>query len=392
MSRIDELIEKLCPDGVDFQELGQVLKTLKKGTLKTTELIINGTYPVINSGRGIYGRYNEFNNEGNVITIAARGENAGFINYFDERFWAGGLCYPYNSFDEKTITTKFIFYYLKYKQNYIRNRLVAEGGIPALNKSEIEKFQIPVPPLAIQEKIVEILDKFTQLETELETELEARKAQYQFYRNRLLAFENKEVEWKTLGEVGTFTRGNGLPKTDFTETGIGCIHYGQIYTYYGNSATKTKSFVSQETALKLKKVKKGDIIITNTSENYEDVCKAVVWLGDEEIVTGGHACVFKHSENSKYIAYYTQTNEFTISKRKFAKGTKVIDVSAKDLAKIEIPVPPLAEQNRIVKILDQFDDLVNNISSGLPAEIKARRQQYEFYREKLLIFKVMENH
>ena len=187
--------------------------------------------------------------------------------------------------------------------------------------------------------------------------------------------------------MGTFTRGSGLPKSDFTETGIGCIHYGQIYTYYGNYATKTKSFVSKETASKLKKVNKGDIIITNTSENYEDVCKAVVWLGDEEIVTGGHACIFKHNQNSKYIAYYTQTNEFSISKKKFAKGTKVIDVSAKDLAKIKIPIPSIQEQERIVNILDQFDALVNDISTGLPAEIQARKQQYEHYRSKLLTFK-----
>src|SRR5690606_8502768 len=99
-----------------------------------------------------------------------------------------------------------------------------------------------------------------------------------------------------------------------------------------------------------------------------------------------HACIFKHNENPKYIAYYTQTNEFSISKRKFAKGTKVIDVSAKDLAKIKIPVPPLAEQERIVAILDKFDALVNDIAVGLPAEIQARRQQYEYYRGKLLSF------
>ena len=182
-------------------------------------------------------------------------------------------------------------------------------------------------------------------------------------------------------------RGNGLQKKDFTESGIGCIHYGQIYTCYGTFTGKTKSYVSEELARTLKKVNKGDLIITNTSENEDDVCKTVAWLGDEEIVTGGHATIFKHNENPKYLAYYTQTPMFTAEKRKYATGTKVIDVSANNLGKIKIPIPPLEEQNRIVGILDKFDALVNDISAGLPAEIKARRQQYEYYRNKLLTFK-----
>jgi type I restriction enzyme S subunit len=145
--------------------------------------------------------------------------------------------------------------------------------------------------------------------------------------------------------------------------------------------------VSPELAKKLKKVQKGDVIITNTSENLEDVGKAVVWLGDNEIVTGGHATIFKPQKvTGKYFAYYTQTNMFADQKRKYAKGTKVIDVSATDMTKIKIPVPSLDEQDRIVSILDKFDALTNDISIGLPAELKARRQQYEYYRNRLLTF------
>jgi len=139
-------------------------------------------------------------------------------------------------------------------------------------------------------------------------------------------------------------------------------------------------------AAKLKKVAKGDIIITTTSENMEDVCKCVAWLGEDEIVTGGHATIFKHEQNPKYLSYLFQTPLFSDQKKMYARGTKVIDISAKDLAKIKIPVPPLDEQNRIVEILDRFDMLVNDISIGLPAEIEARRQQYEYYRNKLLTF------
>jgi type I restriction enzyme S subunit len=203
-----------------------------------------------------------------------------------------------------------------------------------------------------------------------------------------------KVEWKELWEIGEFIRGNGLQKTDFVENWFPCIHYGQIYTYYGTYTSKTKSFVSNELAKRLKKAETGDVIITNTSENLEDVGKAVVWCGEGEVVTGWHATIFK-SRNilGKYFAYYTQTKAFFIEKRKYAKGTKVIDVSATDMRKIKIPIPyknwkpDLEKQQEIIVILDKFDALVNDISIGLPAELQARRQQYEYYREKLLTFK-----
>ncbi len=186
------------------------------------------------------------------------------------------------------------------------------------------------------------------------------------------------VEYKKLGEVGTFTRGNGLQKKDFTENGVGCIHYGQIYTYYGFYATKTKSFVNEALARNLTQVKPGDVIIACTSENIEDICKAVAWLGNENIVTGGHACVFSHNENPKFVSYFFQTEMFFQQKRKFARGAKVIDIKVADLSKIEIPVPPLPVQEEIVRILDLFTDLA--------AELQARREQYEYYRDKLLTF------
>lgn len=186
------------------------------------------------------------------------------------------------------------------------------------------------------------------------------------------------VKYKTLGEIGTFTRGSGLQKKDFAESGVGCIHYGQIYTYYGTSANETKSFVHPDLAKNLTKVNPGDIIIACTSENVEDVCKAVAWLGTTEIVTGGHACVFSHKENPKYISYFFQTENFFQQKKRYARGVKVIDVKAIDLAKIEIPLPPIEVQNEIVRILDKF--------ACLAAELQARQKQYEYYRDKLLTF------
>ncbi len=189
-----------------------------------------------------------------------------------------------------------------------------------------------------------------------------------------------------MSEIGTFVRSSGLQKKDFTDTGVGCIHYGQIYTHYGTWATETKSFCPPELASKLAKVKHGDLVIACTSENIEDVCKAVAWLGDEDVVTGGHACVFSHAQDPKYIAYFFQTEYFFQQKKKYAKGVKVIDVKASDLAKIEIPVPPIEEQRRIASILDRFERLTTDLAEGLPAEIRARQQQYEHYRDRLLAF------
>ena len=196
------------------------------------------------------------------------------------------------------------------------------------------------------------------------------------------------VEWKPLGEVGLLVRGNGLQKKDFTESGVPAIHYGQIYTYYGNQTDKTLSFVSPELAEKLKKVDKGDVVITNTSENIEDVGKALLYLGEEQAVTGGHATIFKPSKEivGKFFVYFTQTEIFDKAKRKFAKGTKVIDVSATDMAKIQIPIPSLETQQKIVKILDKFTELEATLEATLEAELALRKRQYQYYRDFLLDF------
>lgn len=213
------------------------------------------------------------------------------------------------------------------------------------------------------------------------------------YLEKLL--DGVEVEWLPLGELGELVRGNGLPKSDFTESGVPAIHYGQIYTFYGLSTETTKSFVSQQKAEKLKKVNTGDVVITNTSENFEDVGKALVYLGEKQAVTGGHATIFKPNDGiiGKYFAYFTQTGSFAGEKRKYSKGTKVIDVSATDMAKINIPIPApstpeksLAIQAEIVRILDTFTAL----TAELTAELTARKKQYNYYRDQLLSFEESE--
>ncbi len=190
------------------------------------------------------------------------------------------------------------------------------------------------------------------------------------------------VEYKPLGEVGTFIRGNGLQKKDFAESGVGCIHYGQIYTHYGTYATETKTFVSEELAKKLRKAQSGDLIIATTSENVDDVCKAVAWIGKGEIAISSDAFIYHHNLDPKYVAYFFQTENFQTQKKPFISGTKVMRISRDNLEKIIIPVPPLEVQEEIVKILDRF----SNYAAELQAELQARKEQYEYYRNLLLTF------
>lgn len=190
------------------------------------------------------------------------------------------------------------------------------------------------------------------------------------------------VEYVPLSSIGTIKRGNGLQKKDFVKAGIGCIHYGQIYTKFGLFTNKTLTYVDKELADHLLHIEKGDLVIACTSENVEDVCKAVAWLGDDSIVTGGHSCVLHHNQNPKYIAYFFQTESFQRQKRKYAYGTKVIDIKPDSIGKIEIPLPPLPVQEEIVRILDAFTEL----QAELQAELQKRKQQYNYYRDNLLAF------
>ncbi|WQZ50941.1 restriction endonuclease subunit S [Helicobacter pylori] len=194
--RLKTLLQTLAPKGVEFRKLGEVCESTNKKTLKTSEVseVKNkGMYPVINSGRDLYGYYHDFNNDGENITIASRGEYAGFINYFNEKFFAGGLCYPYKVKDTNELLTKFLYFYLKTNEIQIMENLVSHGSIPALNKADIETLTIPIPPLEIQQEIVKILDQFSALTTDLlagiPAEIEARKKQYEYYREKLLSFK-----------------------------------------------------------------------------------------------------------------------------------------------------------------------------------------------------------
>lgn len=191
----------------------------------------------------------------------------------------------------------------------------------------------------------------------------------------------------TLGDLGEFVRGSGIQKSDFVESGLGCIHYGQIHTHYGSWADRTVSFVPSAWRERLRRARTGDLVIATTSEDDAAVGKAVAWLGDEQVAVSTDAFIYRHSVEPKYMSYYFQTELFQSQKRPHITGTKVRRISGDALAKIRIPIPSVGEQQRVVAILDRFDRLVNDLSIGLPAELKARRQQYEHYRDRLITFK-----
>ena len=190
------------------------------------------------------------------------------------------------------------------------------------------------------------------------------------------------VEYKSLGEIATISRGGNFQKKDFCDSGVPCIHYGQIYTKYGLFADETITFITEERAKKQKFAKKNDIVMAVTSENIEDVCKCLAWLGNEDVAVSGHSAIISHNQNPKYLVYYFHSQMFFAQKRKLAHGTKVIEVTPDTLKSIKLPVPPLEVQREIVHILDSFTLL----TAELTAELTARKKQYDFYRDNLLSF------
>ncbi|MBE9202296.1 restriction endonuclease subunit S [Synechocystis salina LEGE 06099] len=292
------------------------------------------------------------------------------------------------------VSADFLYYLLSSEKFFSYNMQHAKGAkMPRGNKAAILNYQIPIPcpdnpdrSLAIQAEIVRILDTFTALTAELTAELTDRKKQYNYYRDHLLAFEEGEVEWKPLGEIGEFIRGKRFTKADYADDGIQAIHYGEIYTHYGVSASHTLSQVRAEMAASLRYAMPDDVVIAGVGETVEDVGKAVAWIGSEKVAIHDDSWAFRHSMNPKFVSYVMQTTTFINEKAKHVSSGKINRLLINGVSKISIPVPSPEEQARIVAILDKFDTLTTSISEGLPREIALRQKQYEYYRDLLLTF------
>lgn len=387
MSEIDDLIVKLCPDGVEFKSLGNVLEILNGFSFKSGKYSKEGIRVIritdVQKGRisnkdikfyplNLKSAISKYLLKTDDLVMSLTG-NTGRVAMISENDLPAGLNQRVACLRPKNdILIRYVFHILDtddFEKIAMENS--TGGGQQNLSTTWLATYKIPVPPLIIQEKIVEILEQFTQLHTELETELEARKAQYQFYRNQLLAFENKQVEWKRFGEIGEIKRGVAFTKNQAIFGRFPVVANASDPICFHNQANRDGECV----------------VIARSGAN----AGLVSYWNEEFFLTDAFSM---HSDENiakpKFIYYYLKNLQRELHLMK--KGVGVPHVRASDFEIYEIPVPPLAEQERIVKILDQFDDLVNNISSGLPAEIKARRQQYEYYRAKLLTFKVMENH
>ena len=381
MSKVEELLEKYNPDGVEDLTLGEIClnhdskrRPISKGNR------IPGNIPYYGAN-GIQDYVDDYLFNGEYILVGEDGsviteEGTPIVKWVYGKFWVNNHAHIFSENLNKALL-KYVFYILQI--NKIKD--LVRGVPPKLTKESALSISLKIPHIKVQEEIVKILDSFTNLIDALNEELSLRQKQFEYYREKLLTFDDKSL-LKPINEIGTLFRGNGLQKKDFVEEGVGCIHYGQIYTKLGFSLSKPLTYVTKVTAKPLTKVRKGDLVIACTSENIEDVCKSVVWEGEEEIVTGGHACVLRHNENPRYIGYFFQTHQFFMQKKQYAYGAKVIDIKTEKLGEILIPIPPLAIQQSIVEKLDAFEFLI----SSLKEEIALRQKQYEYYREKLLTF------
>lgn len=385
MKNLETLIQELCPDGVEFVKLGDCC-SFKRGTTITAKNAIPGDVPVLAGGQKPAYYHNEANRTGETIVVAGSGAYAGFVSYWTIPVF---LSDSFSVEPDDRLVVKFVYYFLK----NIQQKIFATkkgSGVPHVHGSSIEKFEIPLPPIEVQTEIVRILDKFTSLEAELKAELDCRKRQYEYYRDKLLSFENvggQEVEWKKMSEVGTFIRGKRFVRTDIVEEGIPCIHYGDIYTYYGLTATKAKTYLKPEKAEKMKFASKNDVVIVGAGENNMDIGVGVAWLSDEKVAIHDACYIFKSKMNPRFVSHYLRGSNYHLQIKKYVCEGKICSISSKSIGRSLIPVPSLQEQERIATILDRFESLTTSLQSGLPAEIAARRQQYEHYRDKLLTFK-----
>jgi type I restriction enzyme S subunit len=280
-----------------------------------------------------------------------------------------------------------------FRSHFMRKAIAkTANGVTRYNvsKKSFKNIPIPIPPLEIQQKIVGILDSFSELIAELISELKARRQQYSYYKEKLFCFDQNEVQHLPMGDenIGEFQRGKRFVKTDLIAEGVPTIHYGEMYTHYGTWADETISFVSKKLVKdkNLRIANKGDVVIVAAGETIEDIGMGTAWLGDQGVVVHDACFSYKTVLNPKFVAYFTRTTQFHDQIKKHISSGKISAINAKGLGKAIIPVPSNEVQERIVSILDKFDILTNSISEGLPKEIELRKKQYEYYRDLLLTF------
>ncbi|MBH0252903.1 restriction endonuclease subunit S [Helicobacter pylori] len=395
MNKIERLLQTLAPKGVEFRKLGEVCEIIRGKRVTKKEILDKGKYPVVSGGIGFMGYLNEYNREENTITIAQYG-TAGFVNWQNQKFWANDVCF--SVIPKETLINRYLYYVLTNMQNYLYS-ISNRSAIPySISSNNIMQITIPIPPLEIQQEIVKILDAFTELNTELNTELKARKKQYQYYQNMLLDFKDtkqnhkdakisaktypkrlktllqtlapKGVEFRKLGEVLEYDQPNKY-----------CVTSKEFDKSYPTPVlTAGKTFILGYTNEKdniYQASKNAPVII------FDDFTTATQWVDFPFKVKSSAMKILLPKNptiNIRFIFFYMQTIPYNISGEHTRQWIS-------RYSKITIPIPPLEIQQEIVKILDEFLALTTDLLAGIPAEIEARKKQYEYYREKLLTFK-----
>lgn len=368
MSKLEELIQQYCPDGVEYVRLGDVLSVNRGKRLTKTQLSEDGKYFVYHGSKDTpLGKYSMFNVKGNTTIVVNTG-GIGGVKFCADDFWCsdGSFWIGHSAL----LNDKYVYYYLSPKESYFASQKRV-GGVPTIDRSTVENVEIPVPPLPVQEEIVRILDTFTELQAELQAELQKRLQQYNYYRDFLLSFEGRtDVQWKRLEDLGVNLDRKRKPIAS------GKRVRGNI-PYYGASGIVdyVKGYIFDGDYLLVSE--DGANLLTRTYPIAFSI-HGKTWVNNH-----AHVIEFKERATRKYVEYYLNSIDLSLWISAGAQPKLTQD----SLNKLTIPVPPLAEQQRVVSILDRFDTLTTDLTQGLPAEIEKRRQQYEYYRDKLLTFK-----
>lgn len=365
------IITKSLQNGTIYRKLGEICD-IKRGDRITKAQVLpigKGLYPVISGGITPMGYLDNFNRPQNTITIAQYG-SAGFVNWQTEKFWANDICY--SLFPHETLLNKKFLYYILCNNQDLLYKMVNRDAIPYhLPQINIAKLNIPTPPLEVQNEIVRILDTFTSHTAELQAELQARKEQYEYYRNKLLSFDKKDkgIKWMNFGVTCCLNRGIRVVKKDLYNDGE--------FPVYQNSLSPlgffNKSNCPGDTTFIISAGAAGEIGYTSVP----------IWAADDCLCVTCPDYLL-----NKYVYYYLCNNKVSLTSK--VRKASVPRLSRKSIEQLFIPIPSLSEQQRIVSILDKFETLVNDLTEGIPAEISAVQEQYEYYRNKLLSFPKLE--
>ena len=380
MSKIDDLIKELCPGGVKYERIKDVYLRLKGTPITAGKMkeIANpdGDIRVFAGGRTVIDAFELDIPNANITNVpAVLVQSRGVIDvvYYDKPFTFKNEMWAYTHNNQDSI--KYLYYVLKNHKEYLRDAASSMGSLPQISLKVTEELKIPIPPLEIQKEIVRVLDSFTELEAELEAELEVRKKQYEYYRNTLLTFEDdKNITWVELGEVAKYEQ----PSKYIVRSS----DYNDNFSIPVLTAGKTFILGYTDESSGIYNASVHPVII------FDDFTTANKWVDfDFKVKSSAMKIITSLDEGTallKYIYHWLNTLPSGLvegdHKRQWISSW----------SKKKIPIPPLEKQKQIVSILDKFEKLTNDISVGLPAEIEARRKQYEYYRNKLLTFKELE--